>query len=104
MIQAIKSLRISDVGLATTMFGAVSSISIFGIGSALLVLGFFWQGQWIVKIKNFYLVSLAWAITALILVALLGSLYSDAPANTLNRQIRVFLWLSVSFFVFAAVS
>lgn len=102
LVPAIKSVRFSDVGLAMTMFGSVSSGSIFLIGTTLLLLGFLWQGQWVVKIKNFYSVSLAWAITALILVALLGSLYSDAPPDTLTRQIRVFLWLSVSFFVFAA--
>ena len=98
----LRSVNISSVGLVLTMFGATSSISIFGIGSALLVLGYLCQGQRITKIKNFYAVSLSWAITALILVAMLGALYSDAPAATLHRQIRVFLGLSISFFVFAA--
>lgn len=96
--------RVSEVGLVVTMFGAATSISLVSIGYGLLLLGFVFERSYALKIRSFFDSPLAVPLCLLILWALVGATYSDAPAETLNRQITVFLRLTFAFLVFVSIT
>jgi O-antigen ligase len=96
--------RVSEVGVVVTMFGAATSISLVSIGYGLLLLGFVLERSYALKIRRFFDSPLAVPLCALILWALVGASYSDAPTETLHRQMAVFLRLTFAFLVFVAIT
>lgn len=93
----------SQVGLLITAFGATTSISIVSIGYVLLLLGFLINCRYLEKIKAFISSPLALPLLGLIIWAFVGALYSEAPENTLHRQLGIFARLGLVFLIFAAV-
>jgi O-antigen ligase len=102
LIKIFNKYKLSHIGVMATLFGASTSISLINIGFLLVLLGIIFEGNFKERFLVMIESPMVLPLVLLMLWGFIGATYSDAEADTLSRQLKIFAKIGLILMVIIA--
>jgi O-antigen ligase len=94
--------KLSHIGVMITLFGSSTSISLVNVGFLLVLLGIIFEGNFKERFLVMIESPMVLPLVLLMLWGFIGATYSDAEADTLLRQLKIFAKIGLVLMVIVA--
>lgn len=98
----LNKYKLSHIGVMVTLFGASTAISLVNIGFVLIMLGIILEGNLRERFLSIMGSPVVLPLILLMLWGFIGATYSDAEADTLSRQLKIFARIGLILMVIVA--
>lgn len=102
LIKIFNKYKLSHIGVMVTLFGASTSISLINIGFLLVLFGIIFEGNFKERFLVMIESPMVLPLVLLMLWGFIGATYSDAEADTLSRQLKIFAKIGLVLMVIIA--